>query len=95
MTTSAMYAYRVGEMKDSDPRLLPWRMPEHRAEAGGSITVTPVPHAACDARRARRRIVDVVPELIRARAHAAGATIRSPPIFRRASSSHGRGAGSA
>jgi hypothetical protein len=32
MTTTAMYAYRVGEMKDSDPRLLPWRMPEHRAE---------------------------------------------------------------
>lgn len=32
VTTTAMYAYRIGEVKDSNPLMLPWRMPEHRAE---------------------------------------------------------------
>jgi hypothetical protein len=32
MTATAMYAYRVGDMRDSNPSMLPWRMPEHRAE---------------------------------------------------------------
>jgi len=31
-TATTLYAYRVGDMKDSNPLILPWRLPEHRAE---------------------------------------------------------------
>jgi len=88
MTTSAIVRLPRGRDEGLRSALLPWRMPEHRAELAIRLPSPPVPHAACDARRARRRIVDGGARADPGRGRTRGATIRSPPIFRRASSSH-------